>query len=442
MAHLVLVETTPTAGFKVVSEAVALGHEVTFVAHSLDPYLAAEGGEEALKTPTRLLTGVPTTDPAGLLDVIGSLHRKHPVHGVLALSEGHLPATAEVAEALGLPFESTAVMRRLRDKHAVRELLGAAGVPQPAFRRALAVAEAVAAAGELGYPVVVKPADGFGSLHVGVANDAVEVAALAEAVTGTRSYGRGVAGSGVVLLEAYVPGPVVSCEMVTVDGVSTPYGCVDRMLAPAPHPVELGGCFPAELADDVREAVVRVCSDALAAVGIRRAHTHTEVVLGPDGPQIIEINGRLIGGYVPTMINYVLERNIYHDVVELALGGSPSPSPVHGVGCIRAITAPVSGVLTGIDADAARQAPGTAEVMLHARPGQEVRPARNNFDRLGFLITTAATAAEARKAAEEAHDLVRVTVDGDGHGAGAGEGDGDGDGDGHGDGRHPAGDAS
>ncbi|NJP81934.1 hypothetical protein HCK01_32350, partial [Streptomyces sp. AA8] len=227
MAHLVLVETTPTAGFKVVSEAVALGHEVTFVAHSLDPYLAAEGGEEALKTPTRLLTGVPTTDPAGLLDVVGSLHRKHPVHGVLALSEGHLPATAEVAEALGLPFESTAVMRRLRDKHAVRELLGAAGVAQPAFRRALTVAEAVAAAGELGYPVVVKPADGFGSLHVGVANDAVEVAALAEAVTGTRSYGRGVAGSGVVLLEAYVPGPVVSCEMVTVDGVSTPYGCVD-----------------------------------------------------------------------------------------------------------------------------------------------------------------------------------------------------------------------
>ncbi|MGW2595957.1 ATP-grasp domain-containing protein [Streptomyces klenkii] len=404
-------ETTPTAGFKIVSEALALGHEVTFVAHSLDPYLAAEGGEEALRTPTRLLTGVPTTDPAGLLDVISTLHRKHPVHGLLALSEGHLPATAEVAEALGLPFESAAVMRRLRDKHAVRERLAAAGVPQPAFRQARTPEEAVAAAAEIGYPVVVKPADGFGSLHVGVANDAAEVAELAGAVAGARSYGRGVAGSGVALLEAYVPGPVVSCEMVTVDGTSTPYGCVDRLLAPAPHPVELGGCFPAELDDDVREAVERVVAGALDAAGIRRAHTHTEVVLGPDGPQIIEINGRLIGGYVPTMINYVLGRNIYHDVIELALGGSPSPSPAQGVGCIRAITAPAPGVLAGIDAEAARSAPATAEVMLHARPGQPVRPARNNFDRLGFLITTADTAAEARKAAEDAHALVRVTVE-------------------------------
>ncbi|MGK5545563.1 ATP-grasp domain-containing protein [Streptomyces sp. URMC 127] len=394
------------------TEARALGHEVTFVAHSLDPYLAAEGGEEALRTPHRLLTGVPTTDPGGLLDVICTLHRKHPVHGMLALSEGHLPATAEVAGALGLPFERAAVMRRLRDKHAVRELLAAAGVPQPAFRRAVSPEEAVAAAGELGYPVVVKPADGFGSLHVGVAHDAAETARLAAAVCGERAYGRGVSGSGVVLLETYVPGPVVSCEMVTVDGTSTPYGCVDRMLAPAPHPVELGGCFPAELDDDVHEAVVRVVADALAAAGIRRAHTHTEVVLGPDGPQIIEINGRLIGGYVPTMINYVLGRNIYHDVIELALGGSPSPSPARGAGCIRAITAPAPGVLAGIDAEAARGAPGTAEVMLQARPGQAVRPARDNFDRLGFLITTAGTAAEARKAAEEAHGLVRVTVEG------------------------------
>ncbi|MFI9203982.1 ATP-grasp domain-containing protein [Streptomyces sp. NPDC053048] len=410
MAHLVLVETTPTAGFKIAQEAVALGHEVTFVAESLDPYLAAEGGEEALKAATRVLTGITTADAGSLLGTLEQLHREHPVHGMLALSEGHLPAIAEAAHALGLPFETPQTTKRLRDKHEVRHHLERAGVPQPGFRQALTTEEAVAAADELGYPVVVKPADGFGSLHVGVAEGPGQVAELAEAVIGTRAYGRGIAGTGVVLLERYVPGPVVSCEMLTVDGVHHAYGCVDKMLSPPPYPVELGGCFPAELTDEVRDAVVRVCAQALDAVGVRRSHTHTEVVLGPDGPQIIEINGRLIGGYVPTMMNYVLGRNVYHDVIELALGGSPTPPATQGVGCIRALTAPATGVLTGIDADAARRAPGVAEIMLHARPGRRVRPARDNFDRLGFVITTGATAPEARAAAEAAHDLTEVNV--------------------------------
>ncbi|MEX2983061.1 ATP-grasp domain-containing protein [Streptomyces sp. C36] len=410
MAHLVLVETTPTAGFKIVQEAVALGHEVTFVAESLDPYLAAEGGEEAVRTPTRIRTGISTADPGSLREELERLHRAHPVHGLLALSEGHLPAIAEAAHALGLPFETPETTKRLRNKHEVRLLLDRAGVPQPAFRQALTAEEAVAAAEELGYPVVVKPADGFGSVRVGVAETPGEVAELAGAVLATRVYGRGITGIGVVLLERYVPGPVVSCEMLTVDGVHHPYGCVDKMLSPPPYPVELGGCFPAELPDDVRDAVVDVCARALDAAGVRRGHTHTEVVLGPEGPAIIEINGRLIGGYVPTMMNHVLGRNVYHDVIDLALGGSPRPSAAHGVGCIRALTAPAAGVLAGIGTDAARRGPGVAEVMLHARPGRRVRPARDNFDRLGFLITTGATAPQARAAAEAAHDRVEVRV--------------------------------
>ncbi|MEU7107002.1 ATP-grasp domain-containing protein [Streptomyces sp. NPDC046215] len=413
MAHLVVVESKPTAGFEILRAAAGLGHEVTFVAHSLGPYLRSDGAEAALATATRVITSVATADPGALFAALEPVHRQSPVHGMTTLSEGHVRATAEVAERLGLRHERPEVTARLRDKHEVRTLLARAGVPQPGFAAAATAEEAVAAADGLGYPVVVKPADGFGSLGVGVARTAAQVAELAEAITATRGYGRSVASSGAVLVESYVQGPVVSCEMLTVDGEHRAYGCTDRVLAPPPHPVELGGCFPAELEPDLLAEVERVCAAALDAVGVRRSHTHTELVLGPDGPQIIEINGRLVGGYVPEMMNLVLGRNVYHDVVDLAVGGSPAPSAAGGVACIRAITAPRPGVLAALDVEGVRRSPGVAEVLVDTAVGQRVGPARANGDRLGFLIAAGPSAAAVTGAAEAAlaRAVVRVTAD-------------------------------
>ncbi|PPS69366.1 MULTISPECIES: ATP-grasp domain-containing protein [Streptomyces] len=410
MAHLVLVESTPTAGFQIVRTAAALGHEVTFVAHDLAPYLVTSGAEAALRTAAAVRTHVATGDAAALTRALAELHERTPIDGFLALSDGHLLPTAVAARNLGIPFESPEVIGRLRDKHAMRTALHRAGVPQPGFRSATTAEEAVAAASALGCPVVVKPADGMASLHVGVAETPDEVRALAEAITSTRGYGRGIRSTGRILVEQFVPGPVVSCETVTFDGRHEVYGCVDRRLAEGPFPLELGGCFPAELPARTVDDVVRVCTEALDAAGLRRSHAHTELVLGREGPQIIEINGRLIGGLVPTMINHVLEGDIYEDVIALALGRHPRPPAITGVGCIRAVTAPAAGILEGIDTESAQQAPGVREVVLHARTGQAVRPPRDNLDRLGFVITAGASADAARAAADEAHARVRVRV--------------------------------
>ncbi|MEN3974545.1 acetate--CoA ligase family protein [Emcibacter sp. SYSU 3D8] len=65
-------------------------------------------------------------------------------------------------------------MRLARNKIAAAELLRQAGLPVPAHELVQSAAEAVAAAGRLGYPVVVKPADRDGGLAVaaGLTSDA------------------------------------------------------------------------------------------------------------------------------------------------------------------------------------------------------------------------------------------------------------------------------
>ncbi|MEU5188636.1 SUKH-4 family immunity protein, partial [Streptomyces klenkii] len=56
------------------------------------------------------------------------------------------------------------------------------------------------------------------------------------------------------------------------------------------------------------------------------------------------------------------------DVIELALGGSPSPSPAQGVGCIRAITAPAPGMPPAPPGPAAPQPAPAAPAYGYPQP--------------------------------------------------------------------------
>ncbi|WP_449064589.1 ATP-grasp domain-containing protein [Planomonospora algeriensis] len=98
-----------------------------------------------------------TVDGPGMVPAALDLAAREPVHGVLCWDEARILAAAHVAEALGLPGGDTGMVRRCRDKHLTRVALDAHGVPQP---RSLAVGtleEALKAAGETGYPAILKP---------------------------------------------------------------------------------------------------------------------------------------------------------------------------------------------------------------------------------------------------------------------------------------------
>ena len=71
-----------------------------------------------------------------------------------------------MAEALGLPGGDPAMVRRCQDKHRTGQLLADAGVPQPSSILAGTVEQGVAAAAELGYPVVLKPRDPVASIGI------------------------------------------------------------------------------------------------------------------------------------------------------------------------------------------------------------------------------------------------------------------------------------
>jgi acetyl-CoA carboxylase biotin carboxylase subunit len=103
----------------------------------------------------------------------------HPGYGFLAES----PAFAHACHAAGITFvgPSAEVIERMGDKAAARAVAREAGVPVvPGVDGIATVADAVAAAEEIGYPVMVKAAAGGGGRGIRVATRADELATLVE----------------------------------------------------------------------------------------------------------------------------------------------------------------------------------------------------------------------------------------------------------------------
>ncbi|MGW7574681.1 ATP-grasp domain-containing protein [Streptomyces sp. NPDC054765] len=412
MSYIVIVEHQSWRAFELVRVASAAGHEVAFVTSDLPWYLKGRPAEETDLVLADHVREVPdTADPERLWEALQPLVAARRPDVVLSVSEKHTLAVSRVAQRLGIRHTSLHALRLLGDKYVCRQRLAEAGLPPVRCRLATDLPGAVEAAEQLGYPVVVKPVDGSGSVNVSVATAPEEVRFCAGPILGQRSYGRSTVAQRKVLVEEFLTGELVSCETFSAGGEHLVLGITDRDVTPLPHQVELGGCFPVPhpQADDIDAT----CRAALDAVGFDFGAAHTEIMLTPDGPRVIEINGRLAGGLMPYVQSAALQRNVYRDLIDLFLHGSlPPVRPTGRIACIKALTADRPGELRAVEASALRTTDGVVDYEIWQATGTQVRPPQHNRDRYGSVITLADTAEDARRLAADVIATTRLVIAG------------------------------
>jgi cysteine synthase A len=199
--------------------------------------------------------------------------------------------------------------------------------------------------------------------------------------------------AGRALVEQYVVGPEVSVEMFSRDGSATLVGITAKSLLDPPFFVEGRHLFPADLPAEVAEHVEGVVTAALTATGIRTGATHTEVRLGPDGPAVIEINARPAGGMIPELVRLATGVDLVEQHLRAAAALPLDLLPVRaGYAGIAFLTATRVGHLRAVrGVSVAAREPGVVQVVLSARAGLPVRPPRDAYDRLGFVIAASET---------------------------------------------------
>ncbi|WBB81234.1 ATP-grasp domain-containing protein [Micromonospora sp. WMMD882] len=225
---------------------------------------------------------------------------------------------AELAERYGLPTLGLATARTLRDKARVRTLLRRAGLSRADASRLTPTPEAVvSAARSIGYPLIVKDAAGTSSRSVWLIRDDTERDEAARQVADATLLG------GHLVAEPYFPGPVYSAETVTWQGRTRLLGVAVHVHTPEPVRREEAVAFPVALPDDDLDRLERWIGEVLATVGLSSGVAHTEYAHTPDGPEVVEVNGRIAGAVIGEMMCRALRVDVYDAVVATALGRRP-----------------------------------------------------------------------------------------------------------------------
>jgi acetyl-CoA carboxylase biotin carboxylase subunit len=239
----------------------------------------------------------------------------HPGYGFLAEN----PAFARACADNDLVFvgPSPEVMERMGDKVRAKEEVRAAGVPLvPGTEGAASLAEARAAAGELGYPVLLKAIAGGGGKGMRLVHDADELdAAFA---TARSEAGAAFGDAGIYLEKALVPARHVEVQVLAdLDGGVLTLGERECSIQRR-HQKLIEESPSAALDDETREAMEAAAERAARAVGYTNAGTF-EFLLGPDGGfAFIELNCRLqVEHPVSELVTGI---DLVHEQLRLAAG--------------------------------------------------------------------------------------------------------------------------
>ncbi|MBE1877737.1 ATP-grasp domain-containing protein [Myceligenerans pegani] len=374
----------------------SLGHEYVLVTRDPRVYALPGGGTHPVLAHAAEVVVAETNDDDVVVGAARDVADRHDIHGVLTTCDYYLPTVAVVAEALGLPGSPADALRTATNKHLVRAAVARAGLPDVPHAVAATWEEARAAAGALGYPVVVKPVDlNSGTAVRRVSGEAGLADAFAE-VTAPERNTRDQPLARLALLERVLDGPEYSVEAVTRHGVTTVLGITAKSVTEVSRPVaggadavgyvESGHDFPAPLDPATRTAITDHVTRVLGAVGYTHGISHTEVRLTTEGPRLVELNPRQGGGYIFELVRLVTGYDPLRVLTDLALGREPAAdAPSAGSAAVRFLLAPEDGFLSEITGSGTLA--DDARVVAHdlPRPGAVLRAADNN-DRIGHVV--------------------------------------------------------
>ena len=404
MAHILLLEAPGGNDFTVVEDAVAMGHTVTFATGDLSQYHRLGEATKVSLALCREVIEVRPFDDAAFERAVLAIHEKIPFDAVLCILDIRIIAASHIAHRLGLRFLNPATAQLARDKFSVRGALARHGLRQPPFALAQSPQDLRQAARQIGFPVLVKPSDGFGSQNIAVLTCQAELDARVEALEGAAAeptdYGLGVRANNRLLVERYIPGSLIGCDVFSDGGERRLIGVNDKLMYPPPSFAIRGSCFPTSRYDTA--ALADYAFTILDAMGFDFGAAHIEMVVAEDGPYLVEVNPRLVSAQIPFQMAYALDRSVYADLINLHLG-----QPVAALdglvarwySAIRWIVADRPG---RIDALTLPETAGDAvrRVVLFKGPGDPVRPPMSNGDRIGYVIAVGESQEQAEEIAE------------------------------------------
>ena len=334
---------------------------------------------------------------------------------VISVDDQGVEVAAEASRMAGLPHNSALAVAATRDKGRMRDLLARADVPGPDYRL-VKDGEAAGAAAELGFPVVLKPVNLSASRGVIKATNETE-ARTAEARIRSILYNSTLDTSAPLLVESYIGGDEIAIEGVVENGLVDVLAVIDK-------PEQLEGPFFEETIlvtpsrHDVEDiaASVDLVQQAISALQLETGPVHAEVRISSNGPRLIEIAARTIGGLCGRALTFgLLGESLEALVLKAALGiRTTDPKPTRPASGILMLPIPASGLLSGVEGiDATMQLEGVDAIEITIANGHRVTALPEGDRYLGFVFASGMDPDQVETTLRKAAQEIEVTIDGE-----------------------------
>src|SRR5437588_4255761 len=294
--------------------------------------------------------GVDFAAPEVSVRTIVEYAQEHPIAAILSLDDSASELAALASAALGLAHNSPQAAEAARDKLLMRTLMSKGGAPCPVFRPFLLNADPDEIATQVTYPCVVKPLRLSGSRGVIRANSPGEFVAAFNRLKRLLLSEGNVEHETCILVEDFIPGFEIALEGILTHGQLKVLTLFDK-----PDPLD-GPFFeetiyvtPSRLPADVQESIANCVTIAAASLELREGPVHAELRINEQGPWMLEIAGRSIGGLCSTILEFGSGMCLEELILRHAIGEEITSieRDEHAAG-VMMIPIPVAGILKGV----------------------------------------------------------------------------------------------
>ncbi len=312
---------------------------------------------------------------------------------VLATDDNCVELGSRLADRLELPHNKPDATRLTQRKDLGRAALVAAGCRTPDYQ-VIRLADFDPSQLELAYPVVLKPLGLAASRGVIRANNADEFSAACTRIDAIlQAAGQQDDARQYLLVESYIDGDEYAVEGFMVDGQF-------RLMTIFDKPEPLTGPFfeetfyltPSKLEPEKQRQLTVEIAKCCAAYGLEHGPVHAEARLTGEGPILLELAARTIGGQCGQLIEFSLQQKL-EELVILGMCGLPftvgDRSEAAGV---LMIPITESGILQRVEGlTEAMQIEYVRDIEIHIGPGYELRPLPEGASYLGFIFAQGPT---------------------------------------------------
>ncbi len=337
---------------------------------------------------------------------------------ILALGDRPTATASYAARALGIEANSPESVELCRNKFHQRDVLRRANLPVPDFF-CFAFAESLdSVLPRVVYPCVLKPLSLSASQGVIRVNNDAEfreaVRRIRQLLESPEIQVQREPSLDRILVESYIPGREVAIEGLLTDGKFRALAIFDK-----PDPLE-GPYFeetiyvtPSRLSDPDQQALIDCAARSVAALGLVTGPIHAEFRINENGPWVIEIAPRPIGGLCARALRFGNDKISLEELIlrhALQMEGSNADREKLAA-AVMMIPVPKSGTLENVEGqEAAEKVAGIDAILITARLHDYVAawPEGNSY--LGFIFSRAETPEAAEAALRESHAKLNFTL--------------------------------